>query len=414
MFKKSLLIAFMMMFGGVAESAEPKDFAEYFIVDMDEVFPAPEELVVRFMEKAEDYNPKYAYRQEIGNIFDKVFRATITNYGASEKRIKNRVEDDLYEMLQRMPKEYYPYIGPFIHVAKGIPEKIKNMPGIKETKNKFPERIAPQLADLENLEFLSPHLYILLMPEIWPENIKNIEYEPKEQEVYVKANIPDKMFDKIDEIMPEEEFYPDHKPDNSIKMSDLQTVMPTKDSPLTSGDIKAFASTLDKIYDFSKQGDNLSRVIDAGYLINFHEQETGRALPLNSLKDMVNPCQRLAQRIRLAGLEKDFLNIVSQDGFDLNGWAYTCDKTIKAYRKLKMDSFMAVDLRNFKRGSYSNYIKDSMSEKSANIQFSLMQGTIEMYSAPMGDCMETMKNYNLLSEKFKKSEYMILSAPLAL
>lgn len=414
MFKKSLLIAFMLVFSNAAECLEPKDFAKYFEVDMDEKFPDPEELAAKYMEKAEDYNPKYAYRQEIGNIFDKVFRATITHYGTSEKRIKSNIEDDLYDMLQRIPKEYYPYVGPFIHVAKGIPEKIKNMPGIKETKNKFPERIAPQLADLENLEFLSPHLYILLMPEIWPENIKNIEYQPKEQEVFVKANIPDKMFDKIDEVLPEEEFYPDREPDNSLKMSDLQTVNPTKDSPLTSGDINAFASTLDKIHAFSKEGNNFRRVVDAGYLINFYEQETGRALPLNSLKDMVNPCQRLIQRVRMAGLEKDFLNIVSQDGFDLNGWAYTCDKTIKAYRKIKMDSFMALDLKNFKEGTYNDYMRENMSEKSLNIQFSLMQGTIEMHKAPIGDCMEVMKNYNLITDKFKKSEYMIFSAPLSL
>ena len=62
-------------------------------------------------------------------------------------------------MIQSLPKQYYPYIGPYLHTVPNMSPKILNLPGIKETKNQFPERIAPQLKDIPNLEFLSPYLY---------------------------------------------------------------------------------------------------------------------------------------------------------------------------------------------------------------------------------------------------------------
>ena len=43
------------------------------------------------------------------------------------------------------------------------------MPGIKETKGKFPTRIAPQMQAYAKKygKYMSKHLYIYLMPEAW-------------------------------------------------------------------------------------------------------------------------------------------------------------------------------------------------------------------------------------------------------
>ena len=57
-------------------------------------------------------------------------------------------------LLENMHKEYYQYIGPYLHTVPTISEKVLNMPGIKETKNKFPTRIAPQVADIEDIEIV--------------------------------------------------------------------------------------------------------------------------------------------------------------------------------------------------------------------------------------------------------------------
>lgn len=59
---------------------------------------------------------------------------------------------------------------------------------------------------------------------------------------------------------------------------------------------------------------------------------------LPNLKDLVHPCQRLVQKIRMQGMEGEFAKIVAGEGFNPEEWAYTCDKTIKAYRVLRMSS----------------------------------------------------------------------------
>lgn len=412
--KTAVLIFGFLFFCGNCFALEPKDYASFFEIDMDEEFPSFKELEQKYFHDSSDYEPKYAYRAEIGNVFDKEFRQMIASYGSSEKRLKSPVEDDYMDMINSVPKEMYPYIGPQLHIAYGVPEKIKNMPGIKETKNKFPQRIAPQLADIENIEFLSPHLYFLLMPEIWPENNLHVEYVPQKIKTKVKADISPNVMEKVMKIVPPEDFYPDAKEKTSPQRSDLRTLNPTKDSALTSGDIKAFAATLDKLDKFAKSGQVRQKVFSAGTLLDAYETDNGKALPLNNFKDLVNPCQRLVQKIKIAGLESEFRKILAEDGFEPKGWAYTCDKTIKAYRKSRMTTFMMRDLQDYRHGVYEDYMRQTLSPRQQAAQFAAIQTNIEMYASPVEDVLEAMKNAELLREQFRKINFMIVTAPVSL
>ena len=135
-----------------------RDLSKYFEVDLDAPLPDISALKKEYASKTAIYKPRYILGYELGKGFDPVWKGVINTYGTSEKRLKSVGEDDLFDMIVSLPKEMYPYIGPFLHSTPNISEKILNLPGIKETKNKFPERIAPQLQDIEDLEFLSPYL----------------------------------------------------------------------------------------------------------------------------------------------------------------------------------------------------------------------------------------------------------------
>lgn len=395
-------------------AVKPADFAKYYEIDLDEKLPSLEELEEKYIINESDYDRKYDSKRFIGNIFDSFFKKTITLYGSTEARIKTQNEEDLIDMLKMMPKEYYPYIGPYLHVAYGIPEKVKNMPGIKETKNKFPSRIAPQLADVEDIEFLSPALYVLLMPEVWPSNLREGEYfkMPKDN-IYVEAKLPNDFMEKVHKVVPEQEFYPDNKPDNKVKLSDLRTIKPTKDSPLSGGDIKAFAKTVSKVADFAKKGENYERLISAGIYLNLYEEDQGKALMINSLKDIVNPCQRFVQKVNIAGLDTELAKVLAEDGFDAKGWAYTCDKSIKAYRKSRMSTHAMQSLLDFKGRVYESYMHQLLPVQKIEPQLATMQSVIEMYKSPQGDWMEMMKNYQLLRKEFESVDYMIGTEPLS-
>ncbi|MFR8207120.1 MAG: hypothetical protein ACLU99_13025 [Alphaproteobacteria bacterium] len=70
-----------------------------------------------------------------------------------------------------------------------------------------------------------------------------------------------------------------------------------------------------------------------------------------------------------------------QAGFTLNEWAYTCDKTIKAYRLSKISSGMAMAIRGYQSGLHDDDIR-KLSPRSQQSRYSTMQAIVEMYKAP--------------------------------
>ena len=388
------------------------DFAKYFKVDMDMPLPKYEELEQKYIVDRRRYNRRYDFHWDIGNLFDNLFRLTITDYGSTEKRIRNEHEQDLLDMLALMPKEYYQYIGPYLHTVPNMPEKVLNMPGIKETKNKFPTRIAPQLAGIEDLEFLSPYLYYLLMPEMWPEN-RTPQERPVIKKASPKVEYDEKLYQKIKELVPEDEFVPGAKPEVKVGASDLRTINPDINSPLTSADVKAFARTLPNVYKIGADIRVQGKIYSAGSLLDIWEIENKIGLPMNGVKDLVNPCQRLVQKLRVAGLETELRMAVGGEGFSPEEWAYTCDKTIKAYRMGLMNSSTLASLKAFQRGAYDAYLHETLRPKQLELQFASMQAMVEMYKAPMNDILEVRKNRQLLKKEFEAGKYRILGQVLS-
>ena len=409
---KKILLGLFLALTFVPARAQIPDFNEYFEVDLDAPLPDLKALQEEYARAAEIYDPRYVVSWELGHAFDEVWRGVISYYGTSEKRLRASGEEELTDMIAMLPKEVYPYIGPLLHSVPGIPEKILNMPGIKETKNKFPERIAPQLADIEDLEFLSPYLYILLMPEMWPENNKPVETPQKR-----RAKIPQvpynpefyaKVVQNVEEIGIGNTYTDGQKP---LK-DKLRTLQVTKTSPLTSADVVAFINTLDGVRQFATF-DNKLKIIHAGALLDYYEAKNGTALDLNSIKDMVNPCQRLALKIKWAGLETEFMKNTVKEGFNLKEWAYTCDKTIKAYRTTLISDGKLASLKLYKKGVYNAYMM-SLKEKWRNSQFATMQGVLAMYKTNKNDINQVLKNRGDLKDKLLPFGLLMITSPISL
>ena len=395
-------------------SLTPQDYAKYFKIDIDAPLPTFTELSNKYANPKDIYDKKYDYGWNISEIFDEIFRIQIAANGQREKRIPFANEEVLLNMLQNVPKEIYPYIGPYIHTVPGIPEKILNLPGIKETKNKFPERIAPQLADIPDLEFLSPSLYFILMPEAWPQNLPRIEY-PNMYPSYPQVHYDEDFYKKIKKLVPVEKFFADKGKAPKVTRSDFRTLDSTQTSLLTAADVKAFAETLDEVQEFGKKDNNFLNTFNAGIFLDMYEVENGTGIKNNNqIKDQVNPCQRLVQKIKILGKDKEneFLTIVGKKGFTLNTWAYTCDKTIKAYRVSKVSREVLKELNAFAKGLYLPDL-NVYNMQTQGFQMSTIQAILEMYKAPMSDVIEVKKNRKLLTEKFKKMKYMLISSPIA-
>lgn len=399
----STLMAIVMGCSGVWAIA-PSDFAPKFKVDLDEELPPITELREQFR-PAPVYDRKYKYYWRIGNQFDREFAQTIRRYGSRDRRLKWEGEDEFYAMIKNMDPKMYPYIGPYLHTVPGIPEKILNMPGIKETKNKFPTRIAPQVADIEDLEMLSPVFYFLLMPEAWKDNTEH-------EEIQIPRKLPEpvnkyrlKLLNDISRIIRPEDFAPGAVAASKVEKS-LRTINPTENSPLTSPDIEAFVGTLDELNNF---GDNLMvelRLVEAGNLLEAWEKANDKSPGVPGLKDLVNPCVRLVQKVRLAGLEGEFKSIIAKQGFNEKEWAYTCDKTVKAYRVLNMTQIEARAVKFYKKNVFEDVL-NSYEYKYGEMIAATMQSIVEMYTAPLEDVLEVKKNYKAIEDSLTKSHQRI-------
>ncbi len=392
------------------------DYNHYFDVDMYIELPDIKEFFKEIMKENVLYDKGYRSRFKMGNRFKKEFSKTIKFYGLSEGRIKKDYEDDLLEMISWLPKEAYQYIGPMLHEVPGMSEKILNMPGIKETKNKFPQRVAENMKDIEGVEYMSPALYFLLMPEIWGEVSEEetvvIEEEPVRKKK-PKVELPDFLKEKIGLPVAKPKPSKTIAKKNRRPTLNLRTISPTLTSPLTTKDAEAFIGTLDEIIKWGDANNMAvySQIITGDYLLNMWELKQNTALHQNALKDIVNPCQRLVLKMRFAGVYKAFKWILAKHGYTPEEWAYTGDKTIKAYRAATASPGLAYAVKFHRKGYYNSYI-ERLPEKWKEEMYANEAAIIRMFAVLKEDVEAVRPIQKEINEKFLKTNGVLLGVPI--
>ena len=408
---KILAVGCMIMWSGSVLALGVADFADFFDIDIEtDKLPSVEDLE-KSLAKYNNYNKKYSNFYDLLGDFDREFYVKIATYGTKEKRIKGENEDLYLEFLSMIPKKYYQYLGPMLFEVPNMSEKILNLPGIKETKNKFPIRVAEQLKDVENLEFMSPSLYFLLMPEAWPGYDMNIE-QPQITPYYPKVKYNPEFYAAIKKLVKPEKYMPGYKEKEKVSKSDLRTLNPDKNTLLTSADIKSFVATIDAVDEWTKEPQNEFLLTRIGIMWMMYEKEQGigKYVP-SGLKDMVNPCARLVQKARILNKERELAMIVAEEGFTLNEWAYTCDKTLKAYRLANIRSGVVRAIREYRSGVYDKKLS-MLSEYTQNVRLATMQSIIQAHKAPLSDVMEVKKNRQQIKEMLQKHNYNLFGYPI--
>ena len=394
---------------GSADAVSMADYRKTFEIDLEnDRFPTFAEIEKAFNQENKLYEPRYHTVWQLLGEFDRDFYARTATYGINEKRLKWEDEDELLAIINAMPEDMYPYIGPMLFLIPNMSDKILNLPKIRETKNKFPERIAPQLKNVRDLEFLSPFLYYILKPEMWPENQQNIEM-PRMTPYHPKVVYDEQFYQKVKSVVRPEAYMLGGSLKNKITRSDMRTISPKRDTVLTSADVQAFANTIDAVEDWYRSGDNRYRIAQVSAMLMSLEYEQDKTVA-PGLRDVVNPCARLAIKAKILGRERDLAFRVAKEGFTLHEWAYTCDKVIKAYRTSLMSRHMLQALKSYQNGTYDDEI-DKLSPRHRGIRYSTMQALTEMYRVPLIDLHEVRKNRSLLEDKWRKYNFEFAETP---
>ena len=387
------------------------DYEKVYDIDLEQdKLPTLEELKTFFYNQQTLYNPQYKSVFDLQGDFNPEFRQTIITYGMNEKRLKWPDEDAFLEVLASLPKEMYEYIGPALFSVPNMSEKILNMPGIKETKNRFPSRVADALKDIEDLEFLSPGLYYLLRPEVWEEPKENFEF-PVKRKAFAKVVYDGEFYQNLRKLVPPEKYMENGNLAKTLTKSDLRTLNPTKNSLLTAKDIEAFINTLDGVEEWAKQNGNQMKVYQLTTMWLAYDAAAENFVAAPGMKDLVNPCQRLVQKVKYAGLEREFSKLINADGFDIEGWAYTCDKTVKAYRVSMLTRSVMASILLYKQGVH-DALRDIGGTRIGDLQRETVEAILAMYKAPMSDVLETRKNRGELRRKIIDNNRFIGNAPI--
>lgn len=410
-----LIIFIISLLISVTANAQLKEYKHTYDIDLNEDIPMTWRLKEEYKRERSDYYKNYDFSWNIFPVFDVDFRKTIKDMGAIEKRISSKDEDGLFRDIQRLPKIFYPYIGPSLHTVPGLSGKILDLPGIKETKNKFPEKIASRFKNIPYIEYLSPSLYIYLMPQIWGEDMENLEFPqkinklPRINTVRIKPEFIDKIFQKV----PAEKFALNSStPQN--KLEPLRHYSADKNTPLSTSDVKAFITTIDDLINFQNSNHNHIKFLMIDSLIQYWDEKNGTDRYVTVLKNTVNPCQGIARKVKWLGIRSQFQEIIGKSAFGIDDWAYTCDKTIKAYRVANLNNSYSTSLRLMKKGYQYKLINQygyyTPEERKNHENF--IEATIQLYDSKPEDIEAVRPFMDKLYEKFLKIDNLFLGSPL--
>ena len=324
-----------------------------------------------------------------------------------------KLEDDIYRLILTLPKYAYQYIGPFIHEMPYVSDRILNIPGIKETKGKFPTRIAPQMQEYVKKygKYMSTHLYLYLMPEAWA-------YPKREKESF---QAPDRIFpvgpdgevDGLFNVRKRSLLSKYEMPDPAKYRSGealKKTVRPqtpsdrvTQKSPLTEGDVEAALASFE----------NIEQAFGTNRFDEFHTALRDMSLSDNNLMgEMLNPMQTLVDKINRLPEREKFAKTVAKNGFTPETWGVTVDKIIKARRVAKMSPAVALNLAAWRKLKKPPKIFNKLTPHDRQVSWDSIQLFLGMYTSTEENLF-AVKNYgDNIRKVFATKDMMVIEAPV--
>ena len=130
----------------------------------------------------------------------------------------------------------------------------------------------------------------------------------------------------------------------------------------------------------------------------------------------MNPCQTIVRKIKWSGQRQDFQKIIGTEAFGLDDWAYTCDKTLKAYRAISQDNAMVTALNILKKGYAYKLINqlNYYTPEERLIHKYFIEASIQLYSSTKNNMKAVTPYRRQLKQKLKNFDTNILGTPLIL
>lgn len=324
-----------------------------------------------------------------------------------------KLEDDIYRLILMLPKYAYQYIGPFIHEMPYVSDRILNIPGIKETKGKFPTRIAPQMKEYVKKygKYMSTHLYIYLMPEAWarPQREKST-FKGYSKIIKIDENTkPDDLFilNNVSLLNKHQMLSADKYRTGEALQKKVRPQTPaekvTQTSALTEGDVEAALASFKAI----------EQEFGTNRFDEFHTALRDMSLSDNNLMgEMLNPMQTLVDKINRLPEKDRFAKTVAKHGFTPESWGITVDKIIKARRVANMSPAVALNLAAWRKLKKPPKSFDVLSPRDRQVSWDSIQLFLGMYTSSKENLL-AIKNYgDNIRKVFATRDMMFIETPV--
>lgn len=368
---------------------------------------------LRDRERERKREVKAVSREDVYSAIEEMIQKAYPGGVQQMLAVNEQIEDDMYDLIVSMPPYTYQYFAPFLHTLPYMPERIMNIPGIKELKGKFPTRIAPQMKEYAEKygKDMSPHLYVYLMPEAWPSQereketfkgynkIITIDEDTKPEDLFIinRASVLN------EHEMPSPERYRSGAFEQRVVRPQTPADQVTETSALTEGDIEAVLSSIDAV----KQAFGENR------LDGFHSQIRGMSISDDNLMgELLNPMQTLVDKIKRLPESAKFAETVGRYGFTPDTWALTTDKIIKAARVARMSPGTALTLRTWRGLKTPPASFDILSPRNRQTAWDSIQLYLGLYSTTKENLLAVRNYRDNIRDAFAAQDMTFMEAPV--
>ena len=113
-------------------------------------------------------------------------------------------------------------------------------------------------------------------------------------------------------------------------------------------------------------------------------------------------------------MHNEFQQIIGKEAFGLDDWAYTCDKTLKAYRVVSQNNAYVTTLNILKKGYFNKMIDQygyyTPQEKQTQQYF--IEAVIQMFSSNYEDIKAVRPFKNEIYQKLLQTGSVFLGTPI--
>ena len=296
-------------------------------------------------------------------------------------------DQTILEIIPQIDPLYHQYIFPAFHEMSATSHRLRTMPEIARWRGKVPTRLAPEVEGKGpyGWRYLSPFLYIYLMPEMWPSFYRENEVPKPEitrQIDWTNAEDTSRAFDQFADA-------------EAARQAFVERALKDVDGGLSEQDMRTVHQVLSDLIDVSETREG--KAVFAHVVVALDSDQI--------YPTMARPCASLVERLHTIGMDHFLTPLLEKARVSEKDFVDKCERVTRAYRVVNSSPEMAMYIIGLRRK-----LKEEPSAQTAPI----WQALVDMFSVSMADVQAVQPYRAQWKELFNRQRPLLLGTPFML